>query len=116
MNFFCSAHVISFALVFFFRDATNPRLEFSLVYYILVMYQQTTKEEIRTVCSSLKQLESEAAYKLQVLACGGNATAECGDSIGPASAILHFTTQTNRKSFTKMKKKSNRFVCVSCFC
>ncbi|KAI9556627.1 hypothetical protein GHT06_016417 [Daphnia sinensis] len=57
----------------------------------------TTKDEIRTVCSSLKQLESEAAYKLQVLACGGSgdATAICGDSIGPASAILHFTTQTN---------------------
>lgn len=69
----------------------------------LFVYQQTTKDEIRTVCSSLKQLESEAAYKLQVLACGGDA--ECGDSLGPASAILHFTTQTNRKRFAKSNRR-----------
>ena len=51
------------------------------------MAQQTTNaaaDEMRTICSSLKQLESEAAYKLQVSA-----------TDGPASAILHFTTQTN---------------------
>lgn len=89
-------------------------LEFLLLFFSLCVYhQQTTKDEIRTVCSSLKQLESEAAYKLQVLACGGDA--ECGDSLGPASAVLHFTTQTNRKLSlpnNNKKKKIGRSYCV----
>jgi hypothetical protein len=84
-------------------------LEFLLLFFSLCVYhQQTTKDEIRTVCSSLKQLESEAAYKLQVLACGGDA--ECGDSLGPASAVLHFTTQTNRKLSLPNNNKKKKSV------
>lgn len=59
---------------------------------------------MRTVCSSLKHLESEAAYKLQVSACR-EAGAKCDQSVGPASAILHFTTQTNRKIWLNQIRK-----------
>jgi hypothetical protein len=103
-----------------FTHLENRVWNFFLTPLCVCVYQQTTKDEIRTVCSSLKQLESEAAYKLQVLACGGDA--ECGDSLGPASAILHFTTQTNSKRFCQIKKigivaaSGGRRVVRECIC
>ncbi len=62
---------------------------------------------MRDICSHLKKLEPEAAYKVQVSAWHrkpGGITGRQSDphsneeeSEGPFSAKLHFTTQTNRK-------------------
>lgn len=74
---------------------------------------------MRDICSHLKKLEPEAAYKVQVSAWHrkpGGITGRQSDphskeeeSEGPFSAKLHFTTQTNRK-YTHFEAKSSYYI------
>ena len=50
------------------------------------------------MCATIKKLDPETAYELQVSAWRNkNGPAGQEELVGPVSATLHFTTQTNRK-------------------